>query len=120
MPNAPWMTVKMMIDREQVVVQAELLGDVVQRVDQRFLRKQVGDQEEDQEPDPAFDPADAQRVRVENAQQHAEDGDAKLEMKLFQSFAAEVDPVPEVDDALQVEVRAAARAGRGWRSRSGS
>ena len=75
MPNALWITVKMMITDELAVVEADLLGQVVERVDQRLLRQHVRQQEQPDDPEPAADPADAQRVGVEQRDRDGEDGD---------------------------------------------
>src|SRR5262249_44937673 len=52
---------------------------------------------------PSAYPADAQRVRVQDGQQDATDGDDGADEETVEQLASEVDPVPEVDDAVQVE-----------------
>src|SRR5262249_35195476 len=91
-------------NRYDVVVELDLLRQVVERVDQYLLRQQVGDQEEDQEPDPAFDLPDAQRVRVEDRDQDTEDRHHEAADEAVPELLAEIDPVPEVDDPVPVEV----------------
>ena len=69
------MTVKMMMTDELGVVEADLLGQEVERVEQGLLRQHVGQQEEQptiQEPAP--DPADAEREGVEQRDEHREHG----------------------------------------------
>ena len=90
-------------DREPGVVEADLLGEVVQRVDQRLVRKGVGQQEDDQQPHPALHPPDAEGIGVQGRHDHREHRHRPTDQEAVEQLLSVVDAVPEVDDPLEVE-----------------
>ena len=105
MPNADWMTVKMMITDHGEFDRPTCLRHGEQRVDQRLLRQHRRQQEQRDHPEPALDPADADRVRVQQRQQRAEDRDDAVEMKIeLHSFCGKLTRSQNVFRPVEVEL----------------
>ena len=99
--------------RPHVVVEADLLEHVVQRVEQRLLRQQVGEQEQQHDPRAALARARCRSRRRSASRCSTASTATTPEMKIeFHSFSGKLTRFQKFDDAVEVERRRAARAGR--------
>src|SRR5437660_4118383 len=77
-------------DGELRVIETDRLGNVVDRVDERFLGHHDAHDEGGQDDVPAADPADGEGVGVEQADGHAEDRDGTADQDAVEELLAEI------------------------------